>query len=132
MFSVSSTRYFIQKKERKLKKGSGYHVDQLILGGITFLGGLLGMPWMCAAAVRTVAHISALTVYSRTHAPGEKPQLLGVKEQRVTNFCVHFLIGEIPPPPIFKGAVITGVSCTKQRSCLRLPFVLPIICATAL
>ena len=85
---------FIQKKERKLKKGSGYHVDQLILGGITFLGGLLGMPWMCAAAVRTVAHVSALTVYSRTHAPGEKPQLLGVKEQRVTNFCVHLLIGE--------------------------------------
>ncbi|GFR73377.1 anion exchange protein, partial [Elysia marginata] len=114
------TEMFIQKKERKLKKGSGYHLDQLILGGITFLGGLLGMPWMCAAAVRTVAHVSALTVYSRTHAPGEKPQLLGVKEQRVTNFCVHLLIGlsvllgrilrEIPVPALFGIFLYLGVS----------------------
>lgn len=83
----------LNKKERKLKKGSGYHIDQLILGFLTFLGGLFGLPWMCAATVRTVAHISALSEYSSTHAPGEKPQLLGVKEQRVTNFCVHLLIG---------------------------------------
>ncbi|RUS76859.1 hypothetical protein EGW08_015392, partial [Elysia chlorotica] len=114
------TEMFIQKKERKLKKGSGYHLDQLILGGITCLGGLLGMPYMCAAAVRTVAHVSALTVYSRTHAPGEKPQLLGVKEQRVTNFCVHLLIGlaaalgpilrEIPVPALFGIFLYLGVS----------------------
>jgi len=61
---------------------------------LTFVGGLFGLPWMCAATVRTVAHVSALSEYSRTHAPGEKPQLLGVKEQRVTNFAVHLLIGE--------------------------------------
>ena len=84
----------LNKKERKLKKGSGYHIDQLTLGCITFIGGALGLPWMCAATVRTVAHVSALSEYSRTHAPGEKPQLLGVKEQRLTNFAVHLLIGE--------------------------------------
>ncbi|GFN95656.1 Anion exchange protein [Plakobranchus ocellatus] len=114
------TEMFINKKERKLKKGSGYHVDQLILGGITFMGGMLGMPYMCAAAVRTVAHVSALSEYSRTHAPGEKPQLLGVKEQRVTNFCVHLLIGlavalgpilkEIPVPALFGIFLYLGVS----------------------
>lgn len=85
----------LNKKERKLKKGSGYHLDQLLLGFLTLLGGLFGLPWMCAATVRTVAHVSALSEYSRTHAPGEKPQLLGVKEQRVTNFAVHLLIGNL-------------------------------------
>lgn len=84
----------LNKKERKLEKGSGYHLDQMILGILTFMGGVFGLPWMCAATVRTVAHVSALSIYSRTHAPGEKPKLLGVKEQRVTNFAVHLLIGE--------------------------------------
>ncbi|XP_059167054.1 anion exchange protein 3-like isoform X2 [Physella acuta] len=114
------TEMILNKKERKLKKGSGYHIDQLILGFLTFLGGLFGLPWMCAATVRTVAHISALSVYSSTHAPGEKPQLLGVKEQRVTNFCVHLLIGvsvaagpvlrEVPVPALFGVFLYLGVS----------------------
>ncbi|CAL1534908.1 unnamed protein product [Lymnaea stagnalis] len=114
------TEMILNKKERKLKKGSGYHLDQIILGFLTFLGGLFGLPWMCAATVRTVAHISALSEYSSTHAPGEKPQLLGVKEQRVTNFCVHFLIGaavaagpvlrEVPVPALFGVFLYLGVS----------------------
>ena len=45
------------------------------------------------AAVRAIAHVNALSVYSRTHAPGEKPKLLEVKEQRLTAFAVHVVIG---------------------------------------
>ncbi|XP_035824346.1 anion exchange protein 2 isoform X3 [Aplysia californica] len=114
------TEMILNKKERKLQKGSGYHVDQLLLGFLTFVGGLFGLPWMCAATVRTVAHVSALSEYSRTHAPGEKPQLLGVKEQRVTNFAVHLLIGlsaglgpvlrAIPVPALFGVFLYLGVS----------------------
>lgn len=84
----------LSKKERKLKKGSGYHLDQFIMGLLTFACALFGLPWMCAATVRTMAHVSALSSYSRTHAPGEKPHLLGVKEQRFTNFAVHLFIGQ--------------------------------------
>ena len=87
------TRMILNKKERKLQKGSGFHVDQFIMGLLTFVCALFGLPWMCAATVRTMAHVSALSSYSKTHAPGEKPHLIGVKEQRITNFAVHLFIG---------------------------------------
>ena len=53
--------------------------------------GLMGVPWHTAATVRSVAHTSSLSVMSKSHAPGEAPKLLEVKEQRVTN-----LLGNIP------------------------------------
>ena len=37
----------------------------------------------------------ALMIMSRTHAPGEKPYLEEIKEQRVTNFAIHMLMGEL-------------------------------------
>lgn len=52
-----------------------------------------GLPWCCAAPVRTLAHWASLTVYSKTYVPGEKPKLIDVKEQRLTNICVHVAIG---------------------------------------
>lgn len=85
----------LNKKEFKMKKGSGYHLDQVLLGIITFIGGLFGLPWMCAATVRTLCHVSSLSVYSRYHAPGEKPKLVKVREQRVTNIAVNLLLGKI-------------------------------------
>ncbi|BFZ21740.1 hypothetical protein BsWGS_24779 [Bradybaena similaris] len=129
------TEMILNKKERKLRKGSGYHIDQLILGVMTLLGGLFGLPWMCAATVRTVAHIAALSEYSRTHAPGVKPELLGVKEQRVTNFAVHLLIGvavcagpvlrAVPVPALFGIFLYLGVSTLSGvQMCERLKLLL--------
>lgn len=40
---------------------------------------MLGAPWICAATVRSVAHVSAVTIMSRTHAPGDKPHIIEVK-----------------------------------------------------
>ena len=83
----------VNKKDRKLKKGSGYHLDLLMIGLFGTVCGLFGVPFLSAATVRSVTHVSALTVYSRTHAPGEKPQLEEVKEQRVTGILVHIMVG---------------------------------------
>ena len=85
----------LNKKEFKLKKGSGFHLDQVLLGIMTFVLSLFGLPWMCSATVRTLCHVSALSVMTRTHAPGEKPKLIGVREQRVTNIVMNALIGKI-------------------------------------
>jgi len=78
-----------------LKKGSGYHLDMLVIGLLTLVGGFMGAPFMVAATVRSVAHVSALSVFSRTHAPGEKPRLVQVFEQRLTALAVHILIGKL-------------------------------------
>uniref|UniRef100_T1INN8 Anion exchange protein n=1 Tax=Strigamia maritima TaxID=126957 RepID=T1INN8_STRMM len=83
----------VQKKERNLRKGSGYHIDILLINCLNMLCALIGGPWMSAAIVRAISHIMSLTVMSRSHAPGDKPYILGVKEQRVTNFCVSLLVG---------------------------------------
>ncbi len=77
-----------------MKKGSGFHLDLLLVGVAGVYLGLLGLPFMVCAAVKSITHVSALSVYSTSYAPGEKPQLLGVLEQRVTTVLVGLLIGE--------------------------------------
>lgn len=76
-----------------MKKGSGFHLDIVIICLINILCGFFGMPWICAATVRSITHASALTVMSRTHAPGEKPHLIEVKEQRLSSLAVSILVG---------------------------------------
>lgn len=75
-------------------KGSGFHLDLLL---IVVLGGssaLFGLPWMAAATVRSVTHVNALTVMSKAVAPGDKPRIQEVKEQRVTGLLVAIMVGE--------------------------------------
>ncbi|KAL2097714.1 hypothetical protein ACEWY4_006921 [Coilia grayii] len=87
------TTLIVSKKERMLVKGSGFHVDLLI---IVALGGVLsifGLPWLAAATVRSVTHANALTVMSKAVAPGDKPRIQEVKEQRVTGFLVAVFVG---------------------------------------
>ena len=83
----------VNKKDRCLRKGSGYHLDLFVTGICAAICGVLGLPFMCSATVRSLTHVSALSVFSRTHAPGDKPHLITVVEQRVTSLCVHLLIG---------------------------------------
>nr|XP_018917358.1 PREDICTED: band 3 anion exchange protein isoform X1 [Bemisia tabaci]XP_018917359.1 PREDICTED: band 3 anion exchange protein isoform X1 [Bemisia tabaci]XP_018917360.1 PREDICTED: band 3 anion exchange protein isoform X1 [Bemisia tabaci] len=83
----------IDKKERKLKKGSGFHLDIVLVCMLNVGCGLMGAPWMCAATVRSVTHVSSVTVMSRTHAPGEKPHIIDVKEQRVSALIVSVSVG---------------------------------------
>ena len=77
----------------KVTKGTGYHLDILIAGLLVSISGLFGLPWICAAPVRSIAHIASLSKYSNTHAPGEKARLIDIKDQRLTNIGVHLLIG---------------------------------------
>ncbi|CAB3255250.1 unnamed protein product [Arctia plantaginis] len=83
----------IDKPERKLKKGSGFHMDIVIMSTVNAMCGLFGAPWQCVATVRSVSHVSALTIMSTTHAPGDKPHIVEVKEQRLTALLVSVLVG---------------------------------------
>ncbi|XP_075163574.1 anion exchange protein Ae2 isoform X2 [Haematobia irritans] len=103
----------VDKPERGLKKGSGLHFDIVLLCCLNTLCGIFGMPWHCAATVRSVAHVSALTIMSRTHAPGESARIIDVKEQRLSGFFVALMIGlSVTMAPLLRlipMAVLFGV-----------------------
>lgn len=86
-------RLIISKKERMLQKGSGFHLDLLLIVAMGGFFALFGLPWLAAATVRSVTHANALTVMSKAVAPGDKPKIQEVKEQRVTGLLVAVLVG---------------------------------------
>ncbi|XP_053465632.1 anion exchange protein 2 isoform X1 [Nycticebus coucang] len=87
------TTLIISKKERMLQKGSGFHLDLLLIVAMGGICALFGLPWLAAATVRSVTHANALTVMSKAVAPGDKPKIREVKEQRVTGLLVALLVG---------------------------------------
>ncbi|KAK5861462.1 hypothetical protein PBY51_022857 [Eleginops maclovinus] len=87
------TSLIVSKKERRLVKGSGFHLDLLLIVTLGAICPLFGLPWLTAATVRSVTHVNALTVMSKATAPGEKPMIQEVKEQRLTGLAVAILVG---------------------------------------
>ncbi|XP_068429063.1 anion exchange protein 3 [Clinocottus analis] len=87
------TSLIVSKKERRLVKGSGFHLDLLLIVILGSICPLFGLPWLTAATVRSVTHVNALTVMSKATAPGEKPMIQEVKEQRLTGMLVAVLVG---------------------------------------
>ncbi|XP_037904873.1 anion exchange protein 3 isoform X3 [Hermetia illucens] len=107
------TELIVDKPERGLKKGSGLHLDIVLLCILNSGCGFFGAPWHCAATVRSIAHVSAVTIMSRTHAPGESARIIGVKEQRLSAFVVSVMVGvSVTMAPLLRlipMAVLFGV-----------------------
>merc|ERR1719244_1664059 len=103
----------IMMEKTKEEKGAGLHLDIVLLSLMNMICAIFGGPWICAATVRSVSHVSALTVMSTTQVPGEGPKVIGVRDQRVTATLVSVLIGvSIVLSPILKMvpfAVLFGV-----------------------
>ncbi|NXC77623.1 B3A2 protein, partial [Anhinga anhinga] len=114
------TTLIISKKERMLQKGSGFHLDLLLIVAMGGFFALFGLPWLAAATVRSVTHANALTIMSKAVAPGDKPKIQEVKEQRVTGLLVAVLVGlsivigkllqEIPLAVLFGIFLYMGVT----------------------
>jgi len=113
------TAVIINRKEFKLKKGTGYHLDLFVLAICILACSILGLPWFVAATVLALTHVNALKVLSENSAPGEKPTFLGVREQRVSGLLVSILIGlsvllteflnYIPMPVLYAVFLYMGV-----------------------
>uniref|UniRef100_UPI00358F679F anion exchange protein 2-like n=2 Tax=Myxine glutinosa TaxID=7769 RepID=UPI00358F679F len=87
------TALIVSKSSRPFVKGSGIHLDLLLLA---LMGGtctLLGLPWLTAAAIRTITHLNALKVPNQRTRPDERPADGEIKEQRITAFIVSLLLG---------------------------------------
>lgn len=89
-YRPSVTRLIVSKPERKMVKGSGFHLDLLLIVTMGGIGALFGVPWLSAATVRSVTHANALTVMSK----GPKPVIERVLEQRISGLLVAVLVGE--------------------------------------
>ncbi|KAM6179834.1 electrogenic sodium bicarbonate cotransporter 4 isoform 2-T2 [Erethizon dorsatum] len=114
------TAVIVNRKENKLKKAAGYHLDLFWVGILMALCSFTGLPWYVAATVISIAHIDSLKMETETSAPGEQPQFLGVREQRVTGIIVFILTGisvflapilkYIPMPVLYGVFLYMGVA----------------------
>ncbi|XP_047460097.1 sodium bicarbonate cotransporter 3-like isoform X9 [Mugil cephalus] len=117
------TAVIINRKEHKLKKGCGYHLDLLIVAVMLGVCSIMGLPWFVAATVLSISHVNSLKVESGCSAPGEQPKFLGIREQRVTGFMIFVLMGcsvfmtsalkFIPMPVLYGVFLYMGVSSLK-------------------
>jgi len=87
------TAVIVNRKDHKLKKGCGYHLDLFVLACLIALGSVFGLPWFVAATVESLTNVGSLKMESESAAPGEKPTFLGVREQRVSNLLVFTTVG---------------------------------------
>lgn len=138
------TAVIVNRKENKLKKGCGYHLDLFVLAVLIQICSTFGLPWyvitrklliainlltlliinrFVAATVLSINHVNSLKLESECAAPGEKPQFLGVREQRVTHVLIFLTIGcsvfltpllrHIPMPILFGVFLYMGASSLK-------------------
>ncbi|XP_052079276.1 electroneutral sodium bicarbonate exchanger 1-like isoform X5 [Mytilus californianus] len=117
------TAVIVNRKENKLRKGNGYHLDMMVVTVCIIICSLFGLPWYVAATVSALAHIMSLRKESESAAPGEKPTFLGVREQRVTALLVGILSGVsvfmtpiltiIPMPVLYGVFLYMGVAALK-------------------
>ena len=82
------TTVIVNRKEHKLKKAFGYHLDLFILTLTIILGSVFGLTWLVA-----IGHVNSLRKESDSAAPGEPPKFLGLIEQRVTGIGIFLVIG---------------------------------------
>ncbi|EHA97477.1 Sodium-driven chloride bicarbonate exchanger [Heterocephalus glaber] len=87
------TAVIINRKEHKLKKGCGYHLDLLMVAVMLGVCSIMGLPWFVAATVLSITHVNSLKLESECSAPGEQPKFLGIREQRVTGLMIFILMG---------------------------------------
>ncbi|XP_074878047.1 electroneutral sodium bicarbonate exchanger 1-like [Buteo buteo] len=113
----------VNRKEHKLKKGCGYHLDLFVVAVMLGVCSVMGLPWFVAATVLSITHVNSLKVESDCSAPGEQPKFLGIREQRVTGLLIFGLMGcsvfftsvlkFIPMPVLYGVFLYMGVSSLR-------------------
>uniref|UniRef100_A0A1B0CVR6 Anion exchange protein n=2 Tax=Lutzomyia longipalpis TaxID=7200 RepID=A0A1B0CVR6_LUTLO len=118
------TAVIVNRKEHKLKKGCGYHLDLFVLAILIQICSVMGLPWFVAATVLSITHVNSLKVEPECSIPGVRSAgHLGVLEQRGTHLLIFLTIGisvlltpllsHIPMPVLFGVFLYMGVSSLK-------------------
>uniref|UniRef100_A0A8C4XQN0 Anion exchange protein n=1 Tax=Falco tinnunculus TaxID=100819 RepID=A0A8C4XQN0_FALTI len=97
------TAIILNRREYKLQKGAGFHLDLLCVSLLMAITSATGLPWYVSTTVISLAHMESLRKESASSAPGEYPKFLGIREQRLTGLAVFTLTGvSIFMAPILK------------------------------
>ncbi|NXJ76645.1 S4A8 protein, partial [Trogon melanurus] len=132
------TAVIVNRREHKLKKGCGYHLDFFMVAVMLGVCSIMGLPWFVATTVLSITHVNSLKVESASSALGEQPKFLGIREQRVTGLMTCVLMGcsvfltsllKFIPMPVLYGIFLDmGVSSLRRMQLfdrLKL-FVMPV------
>ena len=84
---VNNARFKMKKGRRENNVLDGMHADMFVVAILTAFQSLVGIPWLVAATVRSLSHVSALSKFN------SKGEIVGTMEQRVTGAGIHALIG---------------------------------------
>ncbi|NXO08718.1 S4A4 protein, partial [Oriolus oriolus] len=118
------TAVILNRREYKLQKGAGFHLDLLCVSLLMVTTSVTGLPWYVSATVISLAHMESLRKESTTSAPGEHPEFLGIREQRLTGLAVFILMGvsvfmapvlkHIPMPVLYGVFLHMGVAALNS------------------
>ncbi|NXT75656.1 S4A4 protein, partial [Zapornia atra] len=118
------TAVILNRREYKLQKGAGFHLDLLCVSLLMAITSATGLPWYVSATVISLAHMESLRKESTTSAPGEHPDFLGIREQRLTGLAVFILTGlsvfmapvlkHIPMPVLYGVFLHMGVAALNS------------------
>ncbi|XP_054073603.1 anion exchange protein 4 [Rissa tridactyla] len=118
------TAVILNRREYKLQKGAGFHLDLLCVSLLMVVTSATGLPWYVSATVISLAHMESLRKESVTSAPGEHPEFLGIREQRLTGLAVFVLMGvsvfmapvlkHIPMPVLYGVFLHMGVAALNS------------------
>ncbi|MBW3599226.1 MAG: PTS sugar transporter subunit IIA [Planctomycetes bacterium] len=89
------TARLINSPDHNLHKGEAYHWDLAVVGGLIGFCSMFGLPWLVAATVRSLNHLRSLaTTEEVVNRHGDtRERIIHVRENRVTGFSIHLLIG---------------------------------------
>ncbi|NWT02687.1 S4A4 protein, partial [Mionectes macconnelli] len=123
------TAVILNRREYKLQKGAGFHLDLLCVSLLMVVTSVTGLPWYVSATVISLAHMESLRKESETSAPGEHPEFLGIREQRLTGLAVFVLMGvsvflapvlkHIPMPVLYGVFLHMGVAALNSIQLLE-------------
>ncbi|NXC60052.1 S4A4 protein, partial [Aleadryas rufinucha] len=118
------TAVILNRREYKLQKGAGFHLDLLCVSLLMVVTSVTGLPWYVSATVISLAHMESLRKEGATSAPGEHPEFLGIREQRLTGLAVFILMGvsvfmapvlkHIPMPVLYGVFLHMGVTALNS------------------
>jgi hypothetical protein len=109
------TGRLINSPDHKLRKGSAYHLDLAIVGGLIGICSLFGLPWLVAATVRSLAHVRGLATLEEVVSPAgaARERITHVQETRITGLAIHLLIALslllLPALKVVPMAVLYGI-----------------------